>query len=288
MNGMPPIQIDPKTFLKRHQVLPALPSMVFQIEDQIKSQTGEINSIAELISSDPALVAQVLKVVNSAYYGLPREVASVKYAVAYLGLSEIHKMVLTLYIVKTLDIKDQASLDAYWEHSLLTALCAKHLAKQHEPLLPYEDIGSAAILHDIGKLVYIKFFPDHYKALVQYCRDNGTLFSEAEKALAFPKSNYLGVLLCDHWNLPERMRMACEFHSRSDLQRSDQDIPDKDFCRVICLANLLATLAADPLNDSEKDNITTTIMTTMEYDESEFLNLMGKVYELREEVNCMK
>ena len=98
---LPPIEIDPKTFLRQHCTLPALPAVVGQIQNLIHDYNVDMEKVAELISSDPAILAQVLKIVNSAYYGLPREIGDVRFAIAFLGLNEIYRMVLSLSAILT-------------------------------------------------------------------------------------------------------------------------------------------------------------------------------------------
>ncbi len=78
MEKLPPIEIDPKTFLRQHCTLPALPQVVTKIQNLLQSENASISQVGELIASDPALVAQLLKVVNSAYYSLPQEITKIQ------------------------------------------------------------------------------------------------------------------------------------------------------------------------------------------------------------------
>ena len=84
MTELPPIEINEETFLREHFALPALPSVVMKIQNLIEGGDADMGSVADLLSGEPSLVAQVLKVANSAYYGLSREIANVKYAIAFL------------------------------------------------------------------------------------------------------------------------------------------------------------------------------------------------------------
>lgn len=279
-----PIQIDPKTFLRQHCSLPALPKMVGQIQEMIRDYNVDLNKIADVISGDPAILAQVLKVVNSAYYGLPAEVTKVRMAVAFLGLNEVYRIVLSLAVVNNLAIKQKKELDRFWFHSFFSATCTKHLAKRFEPLLSPEELWSAAMLHDIGKLVYLKFFPEHYDALKGYCNKQGCTFSEAETHLSFPMSAYLGTLLCDHWRLPEQVRRACAFHALGDLQSARENDEQKPFRRIICLGNLVALLSTDTLNEEAKEQIAEGVKTELSLAEEAFLTLMGDIYALKTEV----
>jgi len=210
--------------------------------------------VTELIKVEPALLAQVLKVVNSAYYGLPGEITNVRVAIAYLGLNEIYRMVLSLSVINTLQIKERDELEEFWFHSFYASLCTKYLAKQYEPHLSPEELWSASMLHDIGKLVYLKFFPDHYEALMTFSKEHGVSFSEAERHLSLPSSSFLGALLCDHWRLPDNVRQACEFHTLNDFLAAEGDSSSTPFQRMICLGNLVAVLSTSELSDSAKRN----------------------------------
>ncbi len=279
-----PVKIDPRTFLREHCTLPSLPGVVNELQRVIQSGNVDTNKVAELISSEPALLAQALKIVNSAYYGLPREIGDVRFAIAFLGLNEIYRMVLSLSVINSLAINREADLDDFWSHSFYAALCTKYVANQYEPQLPPEELWSAAILHDIGKLVYLKFFPEHYKALKDFSKEQGCLFSEAESHFSMPSSAFLGTLLCDHWRLPEKIRNACEFHSLSDLSAVEENSSSAHFRRMICLGNLLAIVSTDDLSGANKQEVSTKVQTALNITEADFLTMMGDIYELRIEV----
>jgi len=281
---LPPIDIDPDAFFRGHTSLPALPELLTQIQEIMHSDNMHIADTATLISGEPALVAQILKVVNSAYYSLPKEIADVKFAIAYLGLNDVYRIALTLSAINTLDIRAARELHEFWEHSFFSALCAKYLAKRYSPHLAQEELWSAAILHDIGKLVYLKFFPEHYKALKKYSKDQGCVFSNAEEHFSFPSSAYLGSLLCEHWRLPSKIKEACLSHGLEDLRSIDIDDISKQFGRIICLANIFAILSYDRLNSESKEELSEAIMSSLECSEKEFLVIMGDIYELKGEV----
>ena len=207
-----------------------------------------------------------------------------KYAIAFLGLNEVYRMVLSLSVVNTLAIEEKDELNKFWFHSFYTALSTKYLAKKFEPHLSFEELWSAAILHDIGKLVYLKFFPDHYKALSQYSEEQGCLFSDAEKHFSLPTSALFGSLLSEHWRLPDHIKSACEQHDLAALAKNNDDSRMARFARMICLGNLLTALSTDELNDEVKQNIANTTRATLSCEEPEFLAMMGDIYELKIDV----
>jgi len=279
-----PIEIDPRTFLREHFTLPALPEAVTKIQLLIQDDKADTKTLAELISGDPAILGQVLKIVNSAYYGLPKEVTNVQFAIAYLGLNEIYRVVLCLSVINTLAIDKKDELNELWFHAFYTALCTKYLAKRFEPHLAFEELWSAAMLHDIGKLVYLKFFPDHYAALKAFSKEQGCLFSEAEKHFSLPSSAFFGALLCDHWRLPDEIRRGCESHTLEDLAAMRADSPPRPFQQMICLGNLLTVLSTKDLSNNKRQAIADASRSALDLTEKEFLVIMGDIYNLGTDV----
>lgn len=271
------IKVDPKTFLHKHCTLPALPEVVYTIQSLIHSEDVSIAKVADLVSEDPALVAQVLKVVNSAYYALPQEISKLNLAVSFLGLNEIYRIVLTLSIIHTIAITQMDELNEFWFHSFYSAICAKYLAKRYEFKLPLDILWASAMLHDIGKLVYLKFFPDHYEALNGVCKEHGCLFSEAERYMSLPASAHLGTLLCDHWRLPNNIRQACEFHTLADLSATDRDSSLQGLERVICLGNLIALVSTDEVNSQKKGQLQNAVRSALGCSEEKFITIMGDI-----------
>ncbi len=278
------IEIDPKTFLHDHCSLPALPSLVLQIQEIVYQENVNIGTVADLIAKDPALVAQVLKIVNSAYYSFPREIAKVKLAVAYLGIHEVFRIVLSMSVINSLSTENKDDFNDIWKHSFYAALCSRYLAKRYDPLLPHGELWTAAILHDIGKLVYLKFFPRHYEVIHDYVKKEGCFFSDGEEHFGYPSSAFLGSLLCDRWRLPNQVRDACEFHTLDALKRNKDNQSSEAFRRMICMGNLTSILAKQDLRKEKKEEIADLMKETLDITDAEFLNIMGDIYELEAEV----
>ena len=274
------IHIDPKTFLRDHCTLPALPEVLGRMQEILDSDQIDIDEAVSLMRSDPALVGQILKMVNSAYYGLPREVEDVKYAVAFLGFNEIHRIMLSFSIADAFATEHTAALQELWFHSFHTALCADHIMKKKSALRHPPDCWSAALLHDVGKLVYLKFFPKHFLVLRDFAMEKRCLFSTAEVEMDLPRSTYLGTLLCDHWRLPLAVRDSCETHSLEMLYETVSDPSRSEIPVVVSIGNLLSTLSTGEIADTVEEQITRAAMDTLHYDENEFADLMTVVKDL--------
>jgi len=276
------IQIDPKTFLRKHCELPALPEVIFRLQEVLGNKDIDFDEVAELASGDPALVGQVIKVVNSAYYSLPREVSNVKFAIGFIGLNEIHRIMLSFAIVDTLAVKHKEKQQKLWFHSFHTALCATYLSKRNGVQNTVDDLWSAALLHDIGKLVYLTFFPDHFTAIEAHAQENGCPFNIAEAELELPTSAYLGTLLCDHWKLPLPVRYACEAHTLEALYEANKGSSLDVTTYLVCVGNLLSSLSTDFLNDDFRKEIGEVAREALDYDQAKFATLMTEVEDLKE------
>ncbi len=283
MENLKPIEIDPKTFLYQHCELPVLPDVLTKIQSTIASGDYTAKLITDIISNDPSIVAEIIKIANSAYFNLPREIKEVKFAVAYLGIVEIQRIVLSISIVNTLSTADRKNFDKVWFHSVYTALCTKYLAAKYEPLVVPGEIWAAAILHDIGKLVYLKFFPDHYQVLEKYADQNGCLFSDAEQFYNFPSSSYLGSLLCDRWRLPVEIKDICENHSIKTFLTSKDSSNESTFRRLVSAGNLFAIMLSNKLNNTYSDKIKAAMTKVLNISESDFLLIIADLTDMKRE-----
>jgi HD-like signal output (HDOD) protein len=251
-----------------------------KIQEIIHKQDVSVEGVCDILTSEPVMTVHILKIVNSAYYGFRREIDDIKFAVAYLGIHEIYNMVLTLSVMNTLKMDEEQELDRFWNHSVLTALCARYLGRRFEPLLQPERIWIAAMLHDLGKLIFNKFYPLHYSAIVEYINEKGILFSQAESDLTYPKSSLMGSILCERWRLPQIIKDACECHDFKSLNTSGEGARG-DFKRLISAANLMAVLTANELSTEVKQELFDSLSRHFRMDEKEFLKMMGEIYDLK-------
>jgi HD-like signal output (HDOD) protein len=167
-------------------------------------------------------------------------------------------------------------------------MSARYIARKFEPKININELWAAAILHDIGKFVYLKFFPKHYKALQKYKIDMGCLFSEAEIHFDFPSSSYLGTLLCDRWRLPKTVKKVCTTHTFYDLANKRELMITDPFIRIVTIANLITLLITEKLNIELKNKIPEEIVRELEISLTEFPLLMADIIALKEDAENIK
>ncbi|MBV1889635.1 MAG: HDOD domain-containing protein [Gammaproteobacteria bacterium] len=277
---------DPETFLKTEYVLPPLPAVVGRIKEIIEQDCADMAEISSLVSADPSLVVQVLKVVNSAYYSMPNPVTDIKYATAFLGLAELYRIVLTLAVVSTLEIKEEATLEEFWRDSFFTALTGKMLVEKFEPSMEADDLWAATLLHDVGRLLYAKFFPEELNQVNNYCREHGCLVEEAENFFEFPSRALFGSLLAQHWELPELITLACSNHDEKTLQNLNPTAPEDVFQRMICLAYLVSRLSEERLDEDHQLALSDKIANYLNLNKDQYSELFASINDLKPEVSA--
>jgi len=285
MINLPEIIIDTNTFLKEHNSLPALPSHLIELQQILHVENVSMSKIAELISNDPALAAQVLKIVNSAYFGIPREIADINLAVGFLGIHEIYRIAISFAVISSIDVKNEDLFQQIWSHSIYTALISRHLKTQYEPFLSEGELWIASMLHDIGKFVYLKFYPEHLKAAVTLAKQKGILYRQAEKLLGLPSHSLFGSILCDRWRLPGIVKKTILINSKINVDDLKRPQEEGAYSGLVMAANLMATLSIDHLTHDNKVLVTNAICSILGCDKEKFLMTMAEVYELRENVS---
>jgi len=240
--------------------------------------------IAEIIGKDPGATARVLRIVNCSYFAIPSApVSDIKVALAYLGLREVSRVVLTVYILQSLDGGGNLpGLTEYWVNSYHAALSAKRIAHYlRNSLDSTEGLYSATLLSGIGQLVYARFFPAHFTAVQEKMAAELIDFADAERALQYPSYQELGCQLAAQWQLPENIGDAIRCHTLSDLARLDSCNPDHKRPAVICLAQAMASATSGSLSPKHVERASTAVRTFLELSDDHFGLLLADIHNLR-------
>ena len=177
-----------------------LPAVLHKVSSLIDSDNYTAQQLADLITEDPALAADVIKLVNSAHYQLgTQEVTSLQEAVVRLGGLQIKLIVLTIVMQNITEIKPiyfKLFGQYLWQHSLTTALWAKKLAKSRgaDPDLAY----FLGLIHDVGKIALFKLIVDEMNISDPQFRPNSKLFCQ----MMTKHSLRLSALIAQSWLLP--------------------------------------------------------------------------------------
>ncbi|MDR2079648.1 MAG: HDOD domain-containing protein [Treponema sp.] len=192
--------------------LPQFPENILQIQKLIKDPKAEITSIAQKISMDPAITADLLKIVNSAQYMLSKKVDSIAEAVKMVGIRGIKNLLYSYGTQKILG-EESAEKKALWEHSYKTAFYAFNLIKNfRKDLNVLDDAYVGGILHDMGKIVFANAHPDLMAHIRQFCDQKALPPATFENLAAGMNHAAIGALIAEKWNFPEALIIAIRYH----------------------------------------------------------------------------
>ncbi|MBD3345544.1 MAG: HDOD domain-containing protein [Chitinivibrionales bacterium] len=209
--------------------LPTLPQIASRLVTTINDPTTSANDVAFLVSQDMSLSAKVLRLANSAFYGIPRSITSIQQAVVILGMKVINTMVLSLTVFDMFPQDKGSRLfnrEAFWRHCLGCALISRILADTMKSFVIFdsEEAFGAGLLHDIGKVVMEQYFhEDFHKALTLAQEKNISFFDAEKEALGFTHVDIAGWLTED-WNLPQELLLPLIHHHAPAESQEYSDI----------------------------------------------------------------
>lgn len=204
-----------KKILRAVEKMPAFPKSVRQVL-ALASDTGSSPSdLVDVIKHDPIFTLRILKVVNSPFIGLRRQITSIHQAGVYLGLNTLKNIALGLAAIGILPRKNKADFDMnnFWLHSIAVAIVSRKLG---ELMMigdeEREDYFSAGLLHDIGKGVLAMYFPEEFRRALGKTRRSEMHLFEAEREIMGMDHAVIGSMLAEKWALPQTLVDCIKLH----------------------------------------------------------------------------
>ncbi|CDM64095.1 response regulator [Pyrinomonas methylaliphatogenes] len=210
------------------QSLPSLPDFYFELIDELNSPNASIKRVGEIISKDIGMTAKILQMVNSAFFGLRRRVASPTDAASLLGLETIRALVLSIQIFSHYDgIHSVAStLGGIWSHSMAVAKLAKLIARlEGQEQRIAEEAFASGLLHDVGRLILAATFPKEYERALAISNLERIGLNEAERQVLGAAHSEVGAYLLGIWGLPDSIVEAVAFHHEPGQSTSHRFTP---------------------------------------------------------------
>jgi putative nucleotidyltransferase with HDIG domain len=229
------------------------PPLVFQQINRVINDPGtSAYDIAAILSEDPAISVKILKLSNSAFYGLRHEVTSIKQAVVIMGMEAVRSMVLStaVFDIFKKDAIGPEIQERFWRHSLATATCMRMLVRSLSGtwITKSDQAFSTGLLHDIGRLVMCSYLPGDFRASMRLHEADGlSLLMAEETALGYTHSD-VGALLAQKWGLPRQLKDAIEFHHYPHLSEAESSL-----AYMTHLADYIAHLTLDTEVELEED-----------------------------------
>jgi HD-like signal output (HDOD) protein len=224
--------MTPKELIDGIDHLVSLPDVVIRVNELIESDSATVDDIGSVINHDPALSAQLLKLVNSAFYGFPSQVDSVSRAVNLIGTTQLRSLVFASSAADAFSniSTDLIDMNSFWHRSVYCGLIAKKLASATQ-----RTKGEAQFLtglfHDIGRLILMTRLPTEYEELLEASKARDAKLAILEHEWLGFSAAELGATLLEHWRLPPQLWMPVQFQHNPEA--CDQFVSE---CHLLNLA----------------------------------------------------
>ncbi|MBS1142266.1 MAG: hypothetical protein H6R13_3719 [Proteobacteria bacterium] len=212
--GLAPLSLD--MIVKHINHLPRPSATIGQLLRCLDDENASAGTLARIIANDQALVARLLRIANSPFYGLRGKVETIPDAIAVLGLRAVHTLATASAFSETFDAISAEGFEPeiYRRHSLATAIAARTLARRMN--LGEGGAFVAGLLHDLGRLMLACFFPAHWEAAIRYQESQGCSYHVAEKTVAGIDHGEIGGILGERWHFPAAICQAMAMHHRPE------------------------------------------------------------------------
>lgn len=200
--------------LKKITTIAALPEVTAKIVTVVEDPRATAAQLHKIVAHDPALATRILKVVNSAFYGLPGQIGSVERAIVLLGLNAIKNIAVAASLgqmFRGVKLTDQFSAKDLWTHCIAVGVTARELARQMK--VPIADEAFlAGLIHDTGLLVWLQTAPDKLRKVCEVAQASDKSFCEIERDLTGMDHQQLGQGLAELWKFPRTCQLAAGRH----------------------------------------------------------------------------
>jgi len=212
---LPDPQLAIQQVVRKISSIASLPEITAKIIATVEDPKSNASQLHRIISHDPALVTRILKVVNSAFYGLPGQIASIERAIVLLGLNAVKNIAVSAGLGQLFRGKlcEGFSAKDLWTHCIAVGVTARELARQMRLQLG-DEAFLAGMIHDVGILVSLQVQPEHLAQACEKAKDSAESFTEIESQVTGMDHQHLGAALCEHWKFPRSCQLVAGYHHR--------------------------------------------------------------------------
>jgi len=220
------------------EAFPSLPGATTKLLSLLDDSNAAVAEIEEILRMDPGLTANVLKLSNSVYFGFPSKIGSVHKAIVLLGAKRLIQLVMASCVNSVMN-KSVPGYDLssgeIWRHSIAVSVAAEGLIEElNTP--EADEIFTAALLHDVGKLVLGEFVKDDIKKIEKFVSKDVSFEVAEQKALGTDHAE-IGAKILENWGLPAEIVSAVRWHHDPDTADERSTLID-----IVHVANVLCLM----------------------------------------------
>lgn len=236
--------------LKVIKTLPPLPEVYFKIEELARDKSATSADYSKYLELDPGITARLFRMSNSALFSFNRKIKSVKDAVTLMGTCEIVSLVRLACITGNLKVTPEieSAVKKVWQHSSTCAITAQLIYDRgdiEKDTEFRENLFIGGVIHDIGKIVLWKFFPDIYIPIMLNPEVGSHISVSDEKKFIGTSHVEVGRAIAEHWQLPETLKNVIAFHHNPTLKQ------ESDLVMMIHIADIISNLIMNAITGDD-------------------------------------
>lgn len=209
--------------------IPTMPTIAAKVMQIVNDPHSSAEDVAKFISRDVALTSKVLRLANSAFYGIPRTISSVNSAIVILGFNTIRSLVLSASVLKVFPAKPGLVVfdrKAFWKHSFMVGIASRMVAQiyRRKKLVDMETAFSAGLLHDVGKIILEQFSNEDYLPVLKAAKEKSLPLVMVEKSMLGMSHADVSGMLVDKWQMPNELKLPIVNHHSPMSDEGSRDM----------------------------------------------------------------
>ncbi len=218
---------------------PTLPTIFSALAEVMTDPRSTFSDAANVISRDQASAMKILKVANSAFYGFPGKIDTISQAIFYIGFEEVKNIIITISIwdiFKSSSSHSGFNIVDLWKHSIGVGVASRTIAKTIKAE-NVENCFIAGIIHDIGKLLFIRYLGNEYIKVIDFACENNLNIRDAESDMLGITHTIAGELIGEKWKMPLNIKNAIRYHYSGMVNGKVHDLS-----AIVHIANIVVRM----------------------------------------------
>jgi len=227
--------------------LPPMHEVVMKAQEIMADPNSNVEDLVVIIETDQSIVAKILELINSGYYGLGREISSIGQACSLLGFGKLREVIVAVGVSNVLGKKLKGyefESGELWLHSIATGFCSRILAEKKNRELA-NDAYTGGLLHDVGKIILDPYVLERKDAFDNFMKDETKMVLDAEKAILGFDHAEIASDICRKWHIPENVILAIQYHHYPSLSEGSE------LAHIVHIADYLVRLSGLGYEDDD-------------------------------------
>jgi len=222
--------------------LPSIPEVASKIISMVNNPDISFKKVAEEISKDQAMTANILKLCNSAFFSKGKEITSIEKAIVTIGLKEVKDIVIVLVTKPVLEkpiIGYDLGKGDLWLQGLVVATLSKKIALNKKRKDIADVVFTGGLIHNVGKVVLALFVQNTYKDIIELVEKNNITFNEGEKEIMGFDHHQVGERILDKWKFPPVLKSIVRYYSEPE----NAPVEHRYDVSIVHIANVISLMA---------------------------------------------